>query len=101
MTEQQATVEKIGTKETEEIIDFAQGLINSLAEKKADDGKISAVEALSALTENAASGAQAVWESWEATKEIKDLDKEESKRLLDKSLGVVMALVGLVIGGKK
>jgi len=86
-----------GITESLEIVNFAASVVEELSKHKADDGKITVDEIVQTLTATASEGVKAVWGSWLVTEELKDLNEEERKQLLDEMFPVVFKLVGLFV----
>ena len=89
--------QKLGIKESLEMVRFAEQVIEELAKHKMDDGKITVEEIVQTLSTTASSGVKAIWGSWQIGKELADLTEEERKTLLDETFPVILKLVGVIV----
>jgi hypothetical protein len=90
----------MGINESVEAYDAAIGIVNDIADKKEDDGKIDKMEMLQVAVYNAPASVRAVMGAEGIPAEWQDLDKEETKILLDKSLELLKAF-GRLFGMNK
>ena len=83
-------------KNTMEIMTFLNGLLKDLAAAKADDGKISMVEVVSAALGNASAGISAAMDSDQVGVELSNLDASEIKQLAEAGIELAKAVMALV-----
>jgi hypothetical protein len=83
-------------KNTLEVMEFANSLMKDLAAAKADDGKISVVEAVSASLGNASAGIAAVMDSDQIGAELSDLDAAEIKKLAEAGIELAKTVMSLM-----
>lgn len=83
-------------KNTLEVMEFANGLVKDLAAAKADDGKISVVEAVSASLANASAGIAAVMDADQIGAELSDLDAAEIKKLAEAGIELAKSVMALM-----
>ena len=88
-------------KNTEEIIDLGLVVANGLVKAKTNDGKIDMKELLGVGVEAFDELLVAVEGVTKVKGEIQDIDLEEAKRLLFKTVDLVKALSALVTAGPK
>jgi len=88
---------KTGIEESMDVIKFADALLDELGKHKADDGKIDTTEVFQTVGATMDEAVRAVVGSWKIGDELKDLDEDERKQLLDTSWPVVMKLIGLFV----
>lgn len=87
-------------KETSELIDAAISIVETLAEHKADDGKISAIEAAQTAMANIPAIITAVQGVDQIDEEMKDMTPEEAQILAAKGVALAKAVWSLVVGDK-
>ncbi len=93
--------EKMGIKETMEVLIFATSVVGDLAKAKSDDGKISLWEWGQTIASNSPAALKAAEGLEKVDDEMKDLDEEEIKRLAVAGLALAKAVMGLVKSSKK
>ena len=96
MTEEikkEETTEKKGIEETKDMLNYADAILDELYKAKQADGSLSTTDIIAAVANTAAKGVDAAWGAWEIPKEIKDLDEEEKKQLLDMCFPIIVKFV--------
>lgn len=83
-------------KNTLEVLAFANGMIKDLAAAKADDGKISIVEAVSVSLGNASAGISAVMDADQIGAELSDLDAKEIKLIAEAGIALAKSVMALM-----
>jgi hypothetical protein len=89
------TKEKIGTEEITDVITFADHVVDRLQESKDDDGEISSFELAQDIIGEIPDAIKAWVGKDKIDDELKDLDAEEAKVLLQKALPVIQKVVKL------
>lgn len=93
--------EKRDIKETMEVFDYANKMLDSLKEKKADDGKIDTAEIAMAFAGNLPSGIRAYMGSGDIDDELKDLDDKEMMKLAMEGSKLAKKILNLVMKSDK
>lgn len=89
--------DKHGIEETLDVVEYAGKVVDSLAQHKADDGKIDTTEIVSTIATTTPAGISALVGSGDIDDELKDLSEEEKTELLSKSMPVLLKLVGMFV----
>lgn len=84
-------------KESLELLEYAEKLVDKLVEHKSDDGKIDMGEWVDAVLSSAPEGAKAFSGVGLVPAELKDLDQEEARLLAVKGSQVAMKVMKLVM----
>ena len=88
--------EKLGIKETKEVLDFVESVLSDLKQHKSDDGKISMSEWMQTAMSNTPSAVKAFMGVDKVDDELKDLDEAEIKELALRGVSLAKAVLGLV-----
>lgn len=83
-------------KNTAEVLDFSLHVVQAIAKAKSDDGKIDLADVFSIALGSASEAVQAVIGAKEIPAELKDLDLDEAKVLVAKSVALANAVVALL-----
>jgi hypothetical protein len=91
------TTTKLTIKETLDMYDYADAVIQKLTEHKGDDGKIDGGEVTSTLASTLPQAVKAIVGSGEVKAEMGDLDEEELLIIATRGAALAQALVSLFV----
>ena len=99
MADETTTTQKYDIKETMDVVNFCDQLLDKMAVAKSDDGKISAGEAVAAIT----TSIPAVVKAWvgkdKIDDELKELSPEETMQLAVAGANLARKFLALVMPG--
>lgn len=88
---------KYGIEESMDLVEFVGKVVDSLAEHKADDGKIDGGEIASTLVGSTPKAIAAMVGAGQISDELKDLSDEERAKLVDAAMPILLKMAGMFI----
>jgi len=86
---------KIGIKETMEMVEFADYVVDKLSQALDEDGKIDIKDVMSMVLDAPDKTFSSIWGSWEIADELADLDESETLELIMKVFPVIKKIVAI------